>query len=241
MSQTGIYEISNAINGKKYIGSAVNFTARWCVHKHRLNKGVHHSSPLQNAWKKYGAEAFEFRALIVCPPEALTLFEQRAIDVLRPAYNVCVVAGRTTGYKHTEETKARFYLRNKAVRTPESYKAAAAKAAKTMRVSPEHKEAIRRAHLGKTVTEETKAKLRAANLGKVRGPMLEGQKVKISLANKGRKPSPATLEAARLVNTGKKQSEETKKKRADKIRGSTWSEARRCKFLATWAKKKKAL
>lgn len=238
---SGIYEISNKVNGKQYIGSAVSFERRWRVHRHKLQKGVHHNQPLQNAWNRYGSDAFSFKVLLVCGVEDLVLFEQRALDVVQPAYNVCKIAGRTTGYKHTLETKAKFHLRKKAVRSAESYKAAAAKAAKTMKQTPEHKAAISAAHKGKPVSEETRAKLRAANLGKVRGPMSVEQKMKIGAANKGRAPSPRCLAAAKLVNVGKKQSEETKKKRADKIRGSTWTEARRCKFLASIARRKEGL
>lgn len=36
---SGIYEIVNTTNQKKYIGSAVDIKARWRSHRHELVKG----------------------------------------------------------------------------------------------------------------------------------------------------------------------------------------------------------
>jgi hypothetical protein len=55
---TGVYQIINLTNGKRYIGSAANkrgFDQRWSIHRTLLFQGKHHSSKLQNAWNKYGA------------------------------------------------------------------------------------------------------------------------------------------------------------------------------------------
>ena len=56
----------NTVNDKRYVGSAVNFGARWKEHRHVLKRGTHHSCHLQNAWVKHGEDAFVFRRLIVC-------------------------------------------------------------------------------------------------------------------------------------------------------------------------------
>lgn len=103
---TGIYQITNLQNGKTYIGSAVSFRKRWKEHLRQLTNGNHHSKVMQRAWDKYGEAAFEFKRLLVCAKEDLLWFEQRAIDVLKPAYNICKVAGSVLGYRHTEEFKA---------------------------------------------------------------------------------------------------------------------------------------
>lgn len=59
--QTGIYRITNTINGKSYIGkTAMNFGDRWDSHRALLNAGKHNNTHLQHAWNKYGADAFEF-------------------------------------------------------------------------------------------------------------------------------------------------------------------------------------
>ena len=50
---SGIYKILNKINGKFYIGSAVNFKRRFARHKRLLNINCHPNEYLQNAWNKY--------------------------------------------------------------------------------------------------------------------------------------------------------------------------------------------
>ena len=43
MKKSGIYKIVNLINGKVYIGSAVNFEKRWREHRRGLISKNHHS------------------------------------------------------------------------------------------------------------------------------------------------------------------------------------------------------
>lgn len=51
-ASSGIYEIVNTINGKRYVGSAVSLKRRWVDHRRDLRAGKHHSRHLQNAWAK---------------------------------------------------------------------------------------------------------------------------------------------------------------------------------------------
>lgn len=80
MKSSGIYEIRNLTNGKRYIGSAVNFDKRWKAHIWKLNKGQHHAPHLQASWKKYGGGGFVFEPLLICAKENLTLYEQIVIE-----------------------------------------------------------------------------------------------------------------------------------------------------------------
>jgi group I intron endonuclease len=66
---SGIYRIRNLINGKIYIGSAVDFERRWKYHKSRLNNNSHNNIHLQNAWNKNGQENFVFEILEQVLPE----------------------------------------------------------------------------------------------------------------------------------------------------------------------------
>lgn len=61
---SGIYEIVNLENGKRYIGSAQNILRRWKHHRFLLANGRHCSRYMQASWKKYGEDKFEFRVLI---------------------------------------------------------------------------------------------------------------------------------------------------------------------------------
>jgi group I intron endonuclease len=58
-----IYKIENNKDNKIYIGSAIDYKDRWANHKSRLIKGNHHNNHLQNAFNKYGINAFKFSLL----------------------------------------------------------------------------------------------------------------------------------------------------------------------------------
>jgi group I intron endonuclease len=55
-----IYKILNGVNGKFYVGSAVNFVRRKRAHLSKLRRGIHGNFKLQGAWKKHGEAAFAF-------------------------------------------------------------------------------------------------------------------------------------------------------------------------------------
>jgi group I intron endonuclease len=62
-----IYQITNMINGKYYIGSAGSFERRQWQHKNDLKRNAHKNPRLQSAWNKYGEEAFVFEVLETVP------------------------------------------------------------------------------------------------------------------------------------------------------------------------------
>lgn len=190
---TGIYQITNLRNGKSYVGSAVRFNSRWRLHKTQLAEGKHHSVVMQRAWDKYGEAAFEFKKLLVCAKADLLWFGQRALDVLKPAYNICKVAGSVLGYRHTDEFKAEA-----------SARAAGNTHRRGRKESPEYCEQAKRSRAMRkncAHSEETKAKIAAAH--------------------RGRTISEERKEHLRKLNTGKKQSAETIEKRMQKLRGRT--------------------
>lgn len=157
---SGIYEIRNTLNGKRYIGSAVEFGNRWRVHSQSLQRGDHHSRQLQRAWRKYTPAAFQFNKILECAPEHLLMYEQRLIDGLKPEYNTNPTAGSMLGFKHSEESRAKMQASRMAYDF--SY------------------------WRGKTRSEETKAKISASRKGKGGGPRSPERLAKISAALKGR-------------------------------------------------------
>jgi group I intron endonuclease len=190
-ANTGIYEIVNLVNGKRYVGSAINFDQRWREHQNGLRRGRHHSRYLQNAWTKYGPASFLFRRIIVCEPSMLLFFEQRSIDAICPSYNISPTAGSTLGVKFTDETKAK--IAAKAIgrkRSPEAIERSAA-ALRGKKLPPE-----RVAHLlsnkhalGSRHSDEWKRANAERNRGVPRPKSVE-YRAKISAALKGVPHSP---------------------------------------------------
>jgi group I intron endonuclease len=95
---SGIYQIRNVITEECYIGSAINFHNRWFEHKRALRKNKHCNKHLQNAWNKYNEESFIFEIIEeVLNKSNLIIKEQYYLDLLKPEYNICQIAGSTTG------------------------------------------------------------------------------------------------------------------------------------------------
>lgn len=103
---SGIYEIKNTLDNKRYIGSSVNIDKRWGEHRSQLNTNKHCNAHLQRSWNKYGDKPFEFKLLEQCEPirDTLLSIEQKYLD-LEPEYNICKIAGSTQGIEFTDERK----------------------------------------------------------------------------------------------------------------------------------------
>jgi hypothetical protein len=100
-----IYQITNIVNKKFYIGSAVYFAGRKGEHISKLRKSIHHNKYLQNSFNKYGESSFKFEILEYTTKETLVEREQFYMDNLNPIYNFLKVAYSSIGFKHSEETK----------------------------------------------------------------------------------------------------------------------------------------
>lgn len=85
---TGVYKITNLINGDCYIGSSKDIAYRWKQHMTLYcKKGRHYQYHLYRAIRKYGIENFEFRILELCPEDNRIELEQKYYDMLLPKYN----------------------------------------------------------------------------------------------------------------------------------------------------------
>lgn len=175
---TGIYGIENTVTGKWYIGKAVDIQERWWVHLHKLRHGTHHSSKLQNSYKKHGEAAFAFRVLEECQPEELNAKEVAWIlkkDSYCAGYNMTTGGEGGPGVVFTDEMRAK-------------------------RSGPGN------SFYGKKHTEASRAKMRAAHHGKTRGPLSEETRRKISAAHTGMKHTEEAKQKLRDLYKGKKPS-----------------------------------
>jgi len=194
----GIYKIYNMISGYFYIGSAVNLKRRWKEHKQYLNQNTHKNIHLQNAWNKYGPDAFTFLHIEYTTLEALTPIwsEKHQCKVILPEqfwldkywgtgllYNICSIASSTKGYKHSEETKKK--------------------------ISESHKGQIS-TFKGKHHSKESKKKLSDSHKG-----IFDGK----NNPNYGKHASTETLKKMSESQKGHKCSEETRKKMSQLRRG----------------------
>lgn len=84
---TGIYKITNKINGKIYIGQSKNVERRWREHLRSKD-----NTPIHCALRKYGPENFNFEILAECDKDELNRLEQFYIqeyDCMSPrGYNL---------------------------------------------------------------------------------------------------------------------------------------------------------
>lgn len=159
----GIYKIINVVNNKFYVGSAVNFSRRKTRHFSELRTNKHNNSKLQNAWNKYGEQAFVFAIVEEVQDKALLLeVENRwlkehvgkdycyniGVDATAPTLGWSGELSPTWGMQHTEDAKARIG------------------AASKVRVQSEEEKAKRRQSMkGHHVATSTRAKISATLSG----------------------------------------------------------------------------
>lgn len=108
--QSGIYQIRNLLNERKYIGSTSSFKKRHSEHLSRLRNNSHCNQFLQRDFNKCGEEFFVFEIveLMNLPDDRLsreTFWIGEYYDNQQNCYNICVKANSTLGRKHSEETK----------------------------------------------------------------------------------------------------------------------------------------
>uniref|UniRef100_A0A6H1ZD43 GIY-YIG domain-containing protein n=1 Tax=viral metagenome TaxID=1070528 RepID=A0A6H1ZD43_9ZZZZ len=227
--QSGIYQIRCKPTGKVYVGSAVNLSARKSQHFSDLSLRKHRNSRLQNAWNKYGKEAFNFSVLELCNKENLINREQYHLDRIwelnrEHRFNIVPTAGSNLGMFHSLEVRA---------------KISKAKSGVSLNFTQEQIEKYRQNMIGNTLalghrhTEECKAIIGEASKNQI---FTKERKIKISQALKGNKNclghkcSEETKGKISIANKGNKSrsgqphTEETKAKLSEAHMGKTHSE-----------------
>lgn len=203
---SGIYAITNKVNGKIYVGSSNNIYYRWKSHKSYLNNGLHTNAHLQSAWQKYGKDSFEFSVLEKCNVESLIEREQHHMDTydtLNPekGYNKREAEQNST---MSEETRRRM-----------------SEAKKGKKQSPELIRKRAEGMKGHAVSAETRAKQSEAAKKRPKRTLSEEHKQKLREAGFRRVYTDEQKQALSEKFKGKPRSEETKQKVRE-----TWAKKR---------------
>lgn len=220
MSNYAIYKIHCVETGKNYVGlTRIGIHKRFGNHVHNANAGK--DGALYAAIRKHGKLAFTVELL----KEGLTLEEACGAEIaliaelgtLAPnGYNICTGGKGATGFKPSDETRARMSESHKKRQADPALRERISKALKGREKTPEHLAKIAAALKGQSPTEETKAKLREANLGKKQSPeTIEKRRRKMQ----GRKLPEHLRNRLGDWSRGKPKSEEVRKKISEALKG----------------------
>lgn len=212
---TGVYKITNTVNGKVYVGSTASNSVekRIAEHLRQLRSSRHHNRHLQSAWGKYGEQAFTANVIKRCSPETCIQVEQEYIDFYKSSnpdfgYNISPTAGNTRGVKYPPEVRRKVseairlaYTRpdvkesRRAMLNREEYKLNHVQAMKRVMSDPSYKEKMSNSCKVAQQRPDVKARVMARLLLAV--------------------SKPEYREKQRVLSTGRKHSEETKQKMRD--------------------------
>lgn len=82
---SGVYKITNNVNGKYYVGGSKNIINRWYNHVYELRHHQHDNIHLQRSWDNYGENSFLF--LIIEVSDDIVSVEQKYLDVAKNEQN----------------------------------------------------------------------------------------------------------------------------------------------------------
>jgi group I intron endonuclease len=121
--KSGIYSITNLVNNKIYIGSAVDIKKRWRDHRFCFKRQIHHNSHFQSAWNLYGESNFKFEVIEFCDKTILLDREKYFVELYNSTnslfgYNFNDPRKRFEGHKTTDELKELFSAKMKGSNNP---------------------------------------------------------------------------------------------------------------------------
>jgi group I intron endonuclease len=148
--KSGIYRLTNIVNEKTYVGSAIDLRTRFYVY-YSDKRLASSNMVIYKAMLKHGYSKFKLEILEYCEPGSAVTREQYYLDILKPEYNILSTAGTSLGYKHTEEALE---------------KMSAARSAYTgYKLSAETRAKLTSAATGRVLSDETRAKISVARKG----------------------------------------------------------------------------
>lgn len=169
-----IYQITNKINGKRYIGQHKYYDESNPMK--RKNRGIYRGSGynLWRAYKKYGIENFETEILYkrILSLETANTMEIYAIEKYKPEYNIAkggsgiIGVKGFLGKKHSEETKRKMSMSAKGRHLSDETRRKVGEASKGRKMSDEAKRKISKAMKGRVESDETRRRKSESMKGK---------------------------------------------------------------------------
>lgn len=208
----GIYKITNTINGKVYIGQAIDIDQRWKTHRRNsLNqRSKEYNYPLYRAMRKYGIENFTFEVVEKCCNEELNDKEVFYIKQYNSyihseksnGYNMTIGGGGTRGYILSEVSREKISMATRGENNPMYGKKGELSPLFGTRFSEEHKQKISEALSNRKLSKETIARISKSKKG-------------VKFSKEHRKKLSEKTKGEKNPFYGKTHSEETKKKISD--------------------------
>lgn len=112
-NRSGVYGWTNKISGASYIGSSTNFTRRlpdYFSPKFLEKEVIKNQSIIYRALLKHGYSKFTLEIIESNESAGIIKREQYYLDLFKPEYNICLIAGSSLGRITSNET--RLNLRN---------------------------------------------------------------------------------------------------------------------------------
>lgn len=199
-----IYRIRHVATDRCYIGRTNKDepSRRFAEHRYLLRRGKHPSPRMQNAWDKYGEEAFVFETVAVCDSSVAVEIEQKYLLSVMCVFNARKLATQPNAAPpdRIEELRKRMtgnqYTKGRKVTDPDEIESRA-KHHRGRKRPPETGQRIsaflkgNQNAKGRVVSEETRLKIKLAT-DATRPTMT------------GKKHSPETIEKIRLSNIATK-------------------------------------
>lgn len=108
---SGIYLITNTINGLQYVGQSIDMVQRWSQHKSTA-KNVKETADLYQAMRKYGIENFTFKILEECDKSQLNereIYWINYYDTFYHGYNMTHGGQGSYGWKYDPNEMKRLW------------------------------------------------------------------------------------------------------------------------------------
>ena len=167
----GIYQITNKVNGKIYIGKSINIKHR--INSHKCSQPRNKRTPITNAIYKYGWE--NFRVDIIesfddISNDALLIKESEWINKKdatnkKIGYNICLKSNDFSGIHRSEETKKKISLAVSGEKNPYFRKRHTKEAKKLMSIAWEKRLKSGWIPTPRTVNSEGRRKMSEAKRG----------------------------------------------------------------------------